>query len=169
MLRPLLTVCAVALAIASGAILHAHAQKASAPTEVVRVFVKTDEGGEGSELAGRRQSVTDLAAAFAVKKKVFVVVADEEKADLIVEVIDRSVVTPKVVMGLSPRPGDPSSIAGMNGPVRTAILRARVVRRDHTPIFTNKNKPAESARGWKSAAEDLAGQIEKWLKERGPA
>jgi hypothetical protein len=163
--------CAVALAVASGAALHTSAQQSEAETRgamtVARVFVKTDEGGEGSELAGRRQSVTDLSAAFASRKKAFVVVDNEAKADLIVEVVDRSVVTPKVVMGLSPRPGDPSSIAGMNGPVRTAVLRVRVLRQEYTPIFTNKNKPAESAPGWKSAAEDLAGQIEKWMKTHG--
>ncbi len=144
--------------------LHTSAQSAAG---LVHVFVRTDDGGEGIELAGRKQSVADLSSSFASKKKSFVVVDDERKADLIVEVMDRSVVTPKVVLGITPRPSDPSSIAGMNGPVRAVVLRARVVRQDHTPIFVNKNKPAESPRGWKDAAEDLAGQIEKWVKEHG--
>ena len=33
-------------------------------------------------------------------------------------------------------------------------------------ILTNKNKPAESAQGWKSAADDISGQVEKWIAER---
>jgi hypothetical protein len=31
--------------------------------------------------------------------------------------------------------------------------------------FTNKNKAADTPRGWKSAADDLADQIDKWLLE----
>ena len=60
------------------------------------------------------------------------------------------------------------------GPVRTAVLRVRLTFGEDSVVFTNKNKPAESARGWKSAADDIASQIEKWIADRrarivGPA
>lgn len=131
---------------------------------LLRVYVKTEEAGEGSELANRRQSVTDLMESLVAKKKTFTTVDTEATADLLVEVLDRAVYVPKVVMGIGPRPGDPSSIAGMTQPVRSPVLRVRATRGKFAEIFTNKNKPAESPRGWKMAADDLAGQIEKWAK-----
>lgn len=33
----------------------------------------------------------------------------------------------------------------------------------------NKNKPVESQLGWKSAADDIAKQIEKWVTDRRTA
>lgn len=136
---------------------------------LVRIFVQTEESGEGSELAGRRQSVKDLALSIASKKKTLAVVDAALKADLVLEVVDRGVTVPKVVMGYFPRPGDPASIAGMGGPVRIVVLRARLSDGHESPIFSNKNKPSESKGGWQSAADDIAGQIEKWVKERRDA
>ena len=145
---------------------------AQAPTptpnpSLIRVFVHTEIAGQASELNDRRQSVKDMTAAVAARKKSLVVVDDEAKADVVIEILDRAVNVPKVVMGLQQsRPGDPSSIAGMNGPVRIAILRAKLTSGDLAPVFTNKNKPAESAGGWKAAAEDIGQQIDKWIGER---
>jgi hypothetical protein len=133
---------------------------------LIRVFVQTDERVQSYELSDRQQSVRDLAETLATKKKTLAVVDAADKADLVLEVLDRTVTVPKVVMGLSPRPGDPSNIPGMNGPVRVVTLRTKVLLGDYTPVFSNKNKPAESPRGWKSAAEDIGGQIEKWIAER---
>jgi hypothetical protein len=133
-------------------------------TDLVKVFVTTDDTGETSELAARRQSVTDMSEALAARKKTFKVVDAEASADLVVNVVDRGLFVPKMVIGLSPRPGDPTAIAGMAAPVRSPILRVHVTRGTQAIIFTNKNKPAESARGWKTAADDLAVQIEKWVK-----
>jgi hypothetical protein len=135
-----------------------------AQTRILRVYVKTDDTGEKSELAARRQSVADMTAELAAKKKSFSVAETEDAADLVVEVIGRAVYVPKVVMGLSPRPGDPSSIPGMVSPVRSPVLKIRVTRGTLATSFTNKNKPPESLRGWQEAANDLAGQIEKWVK-----
>ena len=134
---------------------------------LIRVFVHTEIAGQASELNDRRQSVKDMATAVANRKKSLVVVDDEEKADVVIEILDRAVNVPKVVMGIQQtRPGDPSSIAGMSGPVRQAVLRAKLTSGDQSPIFTNKNKPAESPNGWKSAAEDIGQQIDKWIGER---
>ena len=141
-----------------------------APTpnpSLIRVFVHTEIAGQASEMADRRQSVKDMTAAIAGRKKSMVVVDDESKADVVLEILDRAVNVPKVVMGIQqPRPGDPSAIAGMNGPVRIAILRAKLTSGDLAPTFTNKNKPAESANGWKAAAEDIGQQVDKWIGER---
>jgi len=134
------------------------------PAAILRVYVKTDDRGEGSELAARRQSVTDVTESLASKKKTFAIVETEAMADVIVEVVDRAVYVPKIVMGIGPRPGDPSAIAGMAAPVRSPVLRVRAARGRFADVFTNKNKPSESARGWKMAADDVAGQIEKWAK-----
>jgi hypothetical protein len=134
------------------------------PAALLRVYVKTDDRGEGSELAARRQSVTDMSESLAAKKKTFTIVETEALADVIVEVVDRALYVPKVVMGIGPRPGDPSSIAGMAQPVRSPVLRVRAARGRFADVFTNKNKPSESPRGWKMAADDVAGQIEKWAK-----
>jgi hypothetical protein len=133
---------------------------------LIRVFVHTEETGQASELADRRQSVRDLAAALAKSKKTLAVVDAADKADVVAEILDRGVTVPKVVIGLSPRPGDPSSIAGMGTPVRIVVLRIKLTSGDVSPIFTNKNKPAESRGGWKSAADDIGNQIEKWIAQR---
>lgn len=130
---------------------------------LIRVCVRTDEGGEAKELAARRQSAADLASALAGKKKTVVVVDDEHAADIVLDVLSRSLMVPKVVVGLGPRPGQPSGTAGL---VRAPVLRVRIVFGDEPTEFTNKNKPADSALGWRSAADNVAGQIEKWIADR---
>ena len=127
---------------------------------VVRVFVQTDDAGEPSELAARQLSAKDLAAALASKKKTLRVVEDEDSADIVVDVVDRALTIPKVVFGLGTRPGEPGAI----GPTKTAVLRVRLTSATGLGTdFTNKNKAADNVRGWKSAAEDIADQIDKWL------
>lgn len=141
-------------------------QTATLPADpsLIRVFVHTVDPGESPTLAVLKQSAIDLTGAIASRKKTLALVDAEGKADLILEVLDRSLDVPKVVMGLAPQPGSPTSIAGMTGPVRVAVLRVKMTLGRESPVFTNKNKPAESARGWKSAADDIAAQIEKWAK-----
>lgn len=145
---------ALALLVVSGAV-----QSQPNPS-LVRVFVQTDDRGEARELAARRESVRDVAAALAGKKKSIVVVDDEEKADVVVEILERGVTVPKVVIGIGARPGQPP---GMTGPLRVVVLRATLTFDDEPIAFVNKNKPAETGRGWKSAAEDLGAQMEKWI------
>lgn len=165
----MVTTCVLVLALLLQAGAAAQAPVPLPDPALVRIFVQTEEGGEGSELADRRQSVKDLASSIAARKKTMAVVLAAEKADLVLDVVDRGVTVPKVVMGLGPRPGDPSSIPGMGTPVRIVVLRARLSDGHQSPIFSNKNKPAESKGGWQSAADDIAGQIEKWVKERRAA
>ena len=128
----------------------------------LRVFVETDE--IGGDLAARRTSVTDLTASLATKKKQFLVVESEDKADVLVEVLDRTLDTPKVVIGIGARPGQPPGSAA--GPARAVRLRASVKYTGETTILTNKNSPLENNRGWKAAADDLAKQIEQWIVSR---
>ncbi len=144
------------------------------PTRI-RIFVQTDIGGAGSELAAKRQSAADLTSSLTSKnkKKTLAVVDAARDADAVIEVIERRVVTPKFVMGLPPRSGDPMPVTG---PTRQPILRVRVTSGETTLEFTNTNKPIESPAGWKMAADDVVGQIEKWavahrdeiVKRRGP-
>ena len=159
MLSLLSVVCAVVSGLSA-------AQTPAPDPSLIRVFVHTEIAGQASEMNDRRQSVKDMAAAVARHKKSLVVVDDESKADVVIEILDRAVTVPKVVLGLQPRPGDPSSIAGMNGPVRIAVLRAKLTSGNLAPVFTNKNKPAESQGGWKAAADDIGQQIDKWIGER---
>jgi hypothetical protein len=128
----------------------------------LRVFVHTDE--IGGDFTGRHTSVTDLSTALAAKKKVFTVVEIEENADVVVNVLDRTVDTPKVVIGIGARPGMPPGSAV--SPARAVKLRARVKHADQEEVLVNKNSPLENQRGWKAAAEDLATQIERWVTAR---
>jgi hypothetical protein len=138
---------------------------AQADAKLIRVFVHTDDGGEASELAARRQSVKDLSAALGTRTKVLVLVLEEDRADVAIEVIERGLTVPKIVIGLGARPGQPP---GGDVPARAVRLRARLdlVRGGDSEAFTNKNAPLESTRGWKSAADDIARQIEKWIADR---
>ena len=140
--------------------------QSSALPQPVRVFIQTDAVGDPDELAARRVSVKDLAAALAAKRKTAEIVANEDRADMVVDVLSRGLMVPKVVMGLGPRPGQPAT---SSGPVRTAVLRVRLIFDDNSVVFTNKNKPAESVRGWKSAADDIGDQIEAWIAKRREA
>ena len=159
----------VGLAIASAA--SPWRPQTPAPTpdpSLVRVFVGTDDTGQPDELAARRQSVRDLAAALRTKKKTVVLVVDKDTADIEMDVLDRSLIVPKVVVGLGAggRQGDPTTIPGMSTPVRQAVLRVALKGDGEPMVITNKNKPAESTQGWKSAAEDIGNQAEKWISAR---
>ncbi len=139
---------------------RAGAQDSPGATALVRVFVHTDDDGEATELADRRQSVKDLSARVASKKKSVVVVDAEEDADVILTVDDRALTVPKVVFGMGARPGQPP---GGTGLVRVAVLHVTLTWIDASAKFSNKNKPFESPRGWKSAADDIGDQVDKWI------
>ena len=141
--------------------------------KIIRVFVQTDDGGDASELAARRESVRHLEAHFAGKKKAAIaVVTAEGDADVIVEVEQRSVTVPKVVIGLSGGMGSPGSRPGAPVvPVRVVKLQVTVaMAKDSDPVeIANKNRVNENESGWKSAAEDVAKQVEKWIAEHRAA
>lgn len=127
---------------------------------LVRVYVITDDGGVPDELADRQQSVKDLVNALGSKKKTLVVIEDEDAADVVLDVLGRGLNTPRIVIGLTGRPGQP------RGPVRTAMLQIRFAQGDETALVANKNKPNATAGGWKSAAENIADQVEKLIAKR---
>jgi hypothetical protein len=140
-------------------------QKPATPTDslLIRVCVLTDDDGEPSELADRQQSVQDLVKALESKKKVILVVEDEDAADVVLDVLGRGVDTPRVVFGVMPRPGRPGSPVG---PVRTAILRVGFAQGEESLVVTNKNKPNPTPGGWRGAAENIVDQVEKLIAER---
>lgn len=162
----------IALALAAVPAAPAQTPTPTPNPALVRIFVKTADGGQASELAARRESVKDLEDALQSKRKTIAVVDREDSADLVLEVLTRGVTVPKVVLGLGPRPNEPPTIPT---PVRVAVLRTQLTFGREVLEFTNKNKPPEAARGWESAADDISDQVDKWavghraeiLKRRG--
>lgn len=130
----------------------------------VRVFVQTEDSGVAEELAARETSVKDLSEALASRRKFFIVVDDEEKSEIQIEVLGRGLTVPKVVIGLGPRPGE-SAIGTATTKNAELRIRVTVTSSDLTAEFKNKNKANDNPRGWKSAADDLAGQLDKWVLE----
>ena len=165
-------ILALLLSITLGAAQQAPATPQPDP-KLIRVHVQTDEGGDPTELAARRASVTHMSAAMGDRKKAgWVVAASEADADVVVEVTGRGVTVPKVVIGLSGgmgasggRPGPPAA------PVRVAKLDVMVAlaHGSASSQFSNKNRPNETESGWKSAAGDIAKQIEKWVSDNRAA
>jgi hypothetical protein len=130
--------------------------------KLVRVYVFT-EAGETAEIAALRESVKDVSARLAGKKKTVVIVDDEDRADVLIEVVERSRTVPRVVFGVAvaARPGQPS----VPPPQRVVHLRVKLTHREESVELKNKNSPLESAGGWKSAADDIAKQCERWMVE----
>jgi len=135
------------------------ADQAAETSHLPRVYVSTEPSGSRSELYDRQQSVKDLRDALAKKKKTLTVIDDEEQADVKVEVIDRTTRVPKFHIGVA-SPGGPM------GPARLATLRVKVARADRDPVeMTNKTSAWEANGGWQMAAEDIAKQIEKLVRD----
>jgi hypothetical protein len=141
--------------------------------KIIRIYVQTDDGGDAEELAARRESVRHLQAAISEKKKANISsTTNADEADVILEVDGRSVTVPKIVIGLSPGMGSPNSRpGGAGGPVKSVKLTVTVtIARDADPIeLHNKNRANETESGWKSAADDVVKQVEKWIGERRAA
>jgi hypothetical protein len=130
------------------------------PQQLVRVFVHTDDTGDAVELAGRRDSVKDLREILA-KKKSLTVVSAEAGADVVVEVTDRTVTIPKVAIGVGPVTGPGG---GATYPAKAVHLKVMVTygKKEQLP-FSSKNSPFEASGGWRSAADDIAKQLDKWI------
>ena len=157
--RLLLSMCLLAAAQAPG-------PPPTSDPQLIRVHVRTDDGGIAEELAARRESAGHLSAAIAGQKKgkAFVIVADDDTADVIISVMHRGLTVPSVAIGLgtmTTRPGVRAPVA----PTRQAELYVTMTAPGAAdPVeVTNKNRVADSDRGWKSAAEDIAKQAEKWI------
>ena len=144
------------------------------PTDasLIRVRIDTDPGGIPDELAARRESVAHLLAAVRANKKsgIVIVTRPDDPTDVIVDVADRGVTVPKVVVGLNGGTGSPNGRMPTNA-VRVVQLRVTVtLARDVDPVeIKNKNHPNETTSGWQSAAEDIAKQLDKWIAEHRDA
>jgi len=134
--------------------------KPASDANIVHVFVKTESTSDHINAALWRKSIDDVAAAMGQSKKLLTLVTRDADGDVALELIERTVVTPKVVVGLPSRPNDP--MPGMN-PVRTILLRVKLTTTGRTLEFENKNKPYESDSGWRAAAQDVANQVVKWI------
>jgi hypothetical protein len=133
---------------------------------LVRVFLETDDSGHPDELASRRESLQHLAAALAKRRKVFTIVDAEDQADVTIEILGRGLTVPRVIFGgatttTGQRPSP------MPAPTRVVQVQVKLsADRVTDPIeLRNKNRPVESEPGWKSAADDIAKQIEKWATD----
>ena len=138
----------------------APAKEPSPNPSLIRVFVETSELGHEDEQAARRSSVAELAQAIKGKKKSLTIVSEKDQGDITVRIIQRVVDTPKFVVGLGPRAGQPP---GGAPPLRTAKLRADLHFGEVKLSLESKVKAYDNPSGWKGAAEDLADQIDKWV------
>jgi hypothetical protein len=132
--------------------------------KLIRVYVSAPASDSPDDGALRRESVKHLKSALASRKKDVIVVDDEDKADLAIEVVERTVTTPKVVIGLGPRPGQP----GTQGPSRLVHLYVQLSAPRMLGIelrMENKNRAYDTGPGWESAADDIAKQIVKWSND----
>jgi hypothetical protein len=130
---------------------------------LVRVYAHTDDAGDVSARDARRESLKDLRAALTDKKKDLVLVKTEDDADVLVEVVDRTTTIPKVTFGPVVSSGQPSWGTGLASPVRAVHLRVSLTHHGDPVIFTNKAAFIESTGGWRSAADDIAKQVDKWI------
>jgi hypothetical protein len=146
-------------------LIQSSAGTSPADLALIRVYVDTRAGSV--DAVALAQSGKDLTAALAGKKKIFTIVDDEDKADVVLEVQERTVTVPKIVIGIGPRPGQATSPA-TTAPVREARLQVggSLVHADQSIEIRNKNRANDHPGGWKSAAEDIAKQVEKWVKDR---
>ena len=151
------------------ALLFALSQSAAGPLPadpaLIRIYVDTRSGS--IDPTGLGQSAKDLTAALASKKKLVTIVDDEDKADVVLEVQERTVTVPKIVIGIGPRPGQTTNPASTM-PAREARLHVggSLVHGDESIDLRNKNRANDHPGGWKSAAEDIAKQLEKWVADR---
>jgi hypothetical protein len=130
---------------------------AAAPDpKLIRLYVSAPDGPDD---AARRESVRHLKSALASKKKDVAVVDEEDAADVAVDVVERTVTTPRVVIGLA-TPGQP----GTQAPSRLVHLRVQLnaPRLDTSLRIENKNRAYDTGPGWESAADDIVKQIVKW-------
>ena len=107
-----------------------------------------------------RDSTNDLSDLLRDKRKTIEIVDDKDRADVEVEVTDRSVTVPRVAIGVVKpgRPGEPAA-----GLIQVAHLTATVTAGALSVTIKNKNSPTAASDGWKSAADDIARQIDTWI------
>jgi hypothetical protein len=143
------------------------AARLQADPALIRIYIDTRTDAQVGSLAELEQSAKDLAAALAGKKKLFTIVDDEDKADVALKVAGRALTTPKILIGIGSGPGQTTNPA-TTLPARQAQLHvsASLARADESIEIRNKNRANDNPGGWKSAAEDIARQVEKWVGPR---
>lgn len=143
------------------------AAPSQADPALIRIYIDARTDASLGSLAEREQSAKDLAAALAGKKRLFTIVNDEDKADVVLKVEGRALTTPKILIGIGSAPGQTTNPA-TTLPSRQAQLhvRASLVHADEFIQIRNKNRANDNPGGWKSAAEDIARQVEKWVGPR---
>jgi len=138
-----------------------------ADSTLIRIYINTRASTDPLGLAEREQSGKDLATALSGKKKRVTIVDDEDKADVVLELEARRVAAPKIVIGIGPRPGDPTNPASTMPSLQAQLrVKASLVHADESNRFSNKNRAYDNPGGWKSVAEDIARQLEKWVTDR---
>jgi hypothetical protein len=146
------------------------AQQTQPDPKIIRVHVQTGDSGDRDELESRRDSVRHLQSAIGDRKKANIIsTSAPDDADVILEVEGRGVTVPKVVIGLGGGMGSPNGRppGSPTGPVKVIKLKVTLaLARDGDPIeLANKNRANETESGWKSAADDVIKQVEKWIQE----
>ena len=157
---------AVVAAALSGVLLAAVLQQPVPDPALIRVFVQAPDHGDATDLRARQESVKDLTAALATKKKTLAIVTVKDRADVVLDIVERRVSVPRVAIGLGPRPGQPSQPGGNVMRHAELVVELRLELGDEVGELKNQNKVNETGPGWKSAADDVAKHIEKWIGER---
>lgn len=123
-----------------------------------------------SDVGDLKGSVTDLEKALKSRKKTFAVVETPDQADLTIQIESRTTTVPRLVIApAAPLAGQPGMPGMQDAATPTRVLHLRVLAtyRGTSLEFTNKNQPIDQGGGWKSAAEDVAKQLEKWVRTPG--
>jgi hypothetical protein len=143
------------------------AAPSQADPALIRIYIDARTDARVGSLAELEQSAKDLASALAGKKKLFTIVDGEDKADVVLKVEGRVLTTPKILIGIGSAPGQTTNPA-TTLPTRQAQLHvsASLAHADESIEIRNKNRANDNPGGWKSAAEDIARQIEKWVGPR---
>ena len=142
---------------------HQQTQPPADPA-LIRVFVQAPDHGDPADRKVREESVKDLTAALAPRKKLLAIVTAQDRADVVIDVVERRVSIPRVVVGIGPRPGQPSQPGGNVTRNAELVVELSLEHGDEQAELKNQNKVTEA--GWKSAADDVAKHIEKWISDR---
>lgn len=138
---------------------------AAGPVFSVYVTVpRTDDSPDvaAADIEDLRHSVADLQAALGDRKKTFAVVESADKAQVSVEVVSRTMTVPRIVFGPAMSGVEPGAPM-MGAPARAVHLKVRATFHGSSIELTNKNNELDTNGGWKTAAEDLAKQLDLWV------
>jgi hypothetical protein len=148
-----------------------YAQKPSSPLKVF-CFTKPNESGFVDKSSqGRADSLEDLKASIAKKKDWLALVEAAAQADITVEVLDRVVVPNGRTAATTKTYKDSkgklvtthTESRAINNYTVRAMMRAGKYENEMTGVVSSESA-ATWAGQWRSAAGQIAGEIEKWAK-----